>query len=148
MSHWLQARERIDSPPGVRRTLASAYVGRTMRSPRELMIARWPGRLKSISILPRRATTSCKRAARLVYHLASSTRESFAFNNCCTCHSSRGTCVTKVRLCIMYCGSRHFPQFSGYVQQTLGYLETLSRKMASEMILLQIARRVSFMMSR
>ena len=50
-------------PPGVRCTLASAYVGLTIRSPRALMMTRWPGRLNSTIILPRRATTSCRSLA-------------------------------------------------------------------------------------
>ncbi len=54
VSRWCDT----DAPAGRRCTLASMNVGRTIRSPSELMITRWPGRLYSFQNLPLRVTAS------------------------------------------------------------------------------------------
>ena len=54
VSRWCDT----DAPAGRRCTLASMNVGRTIRSPSELMMTRCPGRLYSFQNLPLRVTAS------------------------------------------------------------------------------------------
>lgn len=58
--HPPRASTPMDLLPGMRWTNCSTYGGRTSRSPRGLIIARWPPRLYRKKNLPARVTVSCR----------------------------------------------------------------------------------------